>query len=120
MPIRVAFVSQDVELRSMLISVLGSEIMMLPASAAEPSRQAASESLLDAVILDLDLQSLNGNDNDDSQFHEIKGCGVPIIILAGDENRRGALDLVEQGAYGYVRKPPVVRELRAMLRGAYE
>ena len=43
-----------------------------------------------------------------------------MILLADDENRREALDLVEHGAYGYVRKPPVVRELRAMLRSAYE
>jgi DNA-binding NtrC family response regulator len=80
----------------------------------------ASDNLLDAVILDADFQSPCRGDKAVVAYHEIASCGVPVIILADDENRRKALDLVHQGAYGYVRKPPVIRELRAMLRAAYE
>jgi DNA-binding NtrC family response regulator len=112
MPIRVAFLSKDLKLRLMLTSVLGSEVVVK--AAMDPGRpsQTLADNVLDAVILDID--------SGECSFDEIADCGVPIIILADDESRREALDLVERGAYGYVRKPPVVRELRAMLRSAYE
>jgi DNA-binding NtrC family response regulator len=119
MPIRVAFASQDRELRSMLISVLGSEVAVLPPSDPERVCQLASDNMLDALIFDADFQSC-GNGPGGAAYDAIAGCGLPVIILADDENRRRALDLVEHGAYGYVRKPPVIRELRAMLRSAYE
>ena len=31
--------------------------------------------------------------------------------MANDESRSEALDLVERGAHGYIRKPPVVRRI---------
>ncbi len=40
--------------------------------------------------------------------------------MANDENRLQARELVERGAHGYVRKPPVVRDVKAMLRSASE
>jgi DNA-binding NtrC family response regulator len=120
MPIRVAFVSEDLKLRLMLISVLGPQVMVLPASHPERACQLASDNLVDVLIFDIDLQSAGREGLGESVFDGLVGCGAPVIILADDEKRRAALDLVEQGAYGYVRKPPVVRELRAMLRSAYE
>jgi len=120
MPIRIAFVSQDLKLRSMLTSVLGSDVLVTPASDPERASRMVSENRFDAVILDIDLQLLADNGPDEAPFDELANCGVPVIILAADENRREALDLVERGAYGYARKPPVVRELRAMLRSAFE
>jgi DNA-binding NtrC family response regulator len=120
MPIQVAFISQDLKLKSMLTSVLGQEVA-LAASDIDRACELASDSPVDAVIFDLDdlPRSYRGEPQAD-RFGEILGCGIPVIILADDERRRDALELVERGAYGYIRKPPVIRELRAMLRGAYE
>jgi DNA-binding NtrC family response regulator len=120
MPIRVAFVSHDLKLRSMLISVLGSDVVVLAPTDPERACQLVSRNMVDALIYDMELQPSRRDTSDESTFAEILACGAPVIILADDDNRRRALDQVEQGAYGYVRKPPVVRELRAMLRSAYE
>src|ERR1051325_5627660 len=115
MPIRVGFISPDLKLNSMLRSVLGSEISILTAPDAGRALQLASNDAVDVLILDIDEGG-----PETTRFGDFANCGVPVIILAEDETRREALDLVERGAYGYVRKPPVVRELRAMLRSAYE
>src|SRR4051794_30429655 len=105
----------------MLVTVLGPEYAALDASDIDQVRELASNNLVDAVVFDLDdLNRWESGERQAGRFSELVGCGAPVIILADDERRRHALELVERGAYGYVRKPPVVRELRAMLRGACE
>lgn len=120
LPIRVAFVSHDLSLRSMLMSVLGSEVTILPSSDPERACRLAAEDQIDAVLFDVELQVPRQNSSDASPFSEILASGVPVVVLADDDHRRAALDLVEHGAFSYVRKPPVVRELRAALRAAFE
>jgi DNA-binding NtrC family response regulator len=46
--------------------------------------------------------------------------GTSVVVLVDDNMRATASDLVRKGAYGYLRRPPSVRELRVMLRRAYE
>jgi DNA-binding NtrC family response regulator len=46
--------------------------------------------------------------------------GTTVVVLVDDTMRSTASDLVRQGAYGYLRRPPSIRELRVMLRRAYE
>jgi len=119
-PIRLGLISQDFQLRSMLISVLGSEVAVVRSSEPEEVCGLASQNQLDAVLFDIDVHLASKKDPQQDEFAAIAQYGVPVIILAGDESRRHALDLVERGAHSYVRKPPVVRELRAALRSAYE
>ena len=45
---------------------------------------------------------------------------VSSVILADDELRSTAVELVRLGAFGYCRKPPSIRELKTMLRRAHE
>jgi DNA-binding NtrC family response regulator len=104
----------------MLGSVLAPEVTILSAPDGEGATQLASANALDAIVLDADVDASKCNQTPMPWYGELAGCGVPVIILAGDAQRRDALDLVDQGAYGCVRKPPVVRELRAMLRRASE
>ncbi|HEX5431836.1 MAG TPA: sigma-54 dependent transcriptional regulator [Bryobacteraceae bacterium] len=42
------------------------------------------------------------------------------IVLADDGLRGAAGELINQGAYGYCRRPPSIRDLRTMLRQAHE
>ena len=46
--------------------------------------------------------------------------GVAWVIMADDGLRATADELVRQGAFGYCRRPPSVRDLRIMLRRAHE
>jgi DNA-binding NtrC family response regulator len=45
---------------------------------------------------------------------------TPCVIMAADDVRPVAAELVQQGAFSYCRKPPSVRELKAMLLRAHE
>jgi DNA-binding NtrC family response regulator len=119
MSIHVLLVSQDLNLRAMLGSVVGPEVTIATASSCERGIQLALGNALDAILLDADLEEADRIGTTGS-FDEIAGCGVPVIILAADHQRRAALETVERGAYGCVRKPFVVRELAAMLRSASE
>ncbi len=118
MPIRVGFISQDLRLYSILISVLSPEVLLLKTSEPDRARQLASDNKIDALIVDIDFHS--ARQDGEEAFQIVESSGAPVIVLAGDDKRREALELVERGAYGYVRKPPIIRELKAMLRGAFE
>ena len=71
------------------------------------------------MILDL-------NSNHDSLKERIAcarrmiGSDVAWVIIADDGLRATADELVRQGAFGYCRRPPSVRDLRIMLRRAHE
>src|SRR5215469_12032352 len=71
------------------------------------------------MILDL-------NSNHDSLKERIAcarrmiGSDVTWVIMADDGLRVTANELVRQGAFGYCRRPPSIRELRLMLRRAHE
>jgi DNA-binding NtrC family response regulator len=116
--IRVCIISPDLALKSALSSVLGPEFRIFAAGNEEAAEPTGS---FDAVILDLDSTSGRPEQLTDLFAEEGPGYnGTPIILMASDECRTHALDLVERGAYGYLRKPPNVREVKAMLRRASE
>jgi DNA-binding NtrC family response regulator len=71
----------------------------------------------DAVILDISSDCTY-----DLSFAEIiarsQSQGIPVVVVATDENRQQALDLLEQGAHSLIRNPPALRELKAAIRKA--
>ncbi len=78
-----------------------------------------SEKTCHVMILDL-------NSNHDSLTERI-ACArrmiaseVAWVIMADDGLRATADELVRQGAFGYCRRPPSIRDLRIMLRRAHE
>jgi DNA-binding NtrC family response regulator len=73
----------------------------------------------DVLMLDIARPCAPG-DSYEALLTGLLAQGVPVIILAGDEHRQKALDLVDAGAQGFVRTPPAVRELKAALRKACE
>jgi DNA-binding NtrC family response regulator len=71
------------------------------------------------VILDLD----SNQGELDAQivfFEEIVKSLIPVVLMADDDSRAMAAELVQRGAFGYCRKPPAVRELKALLLRAFE
>ena len=114
---RVGVSSEDATLAAVLSSVLGSDFAVLAAPPPEQITERVFDNGFDAVILDFDSSSRSGAMLLDSGVSKLS---APVIVMANDESRAQALDLVERGAHGYVRKPPVVRELKAVLRSACE
>jgi DNA-binding NtrC family response regulator len=116
--IRVGILSENTALVMSLSSVLGSGFVVMDVGDPEPADKLAADSHFDALLLDLEpasplLQRW-------ASFLESAEPPVPVILLASDENRRQALAFVGARAHGYIRKPLVIPELRAMLRAAYE
>src|SRR5581483_8349921 len=118
--IQIGIISEETTLAPLLSSVLGSEFLVIGIDDPERTEILGSDIQFDAFILDY-ASSTTCNRACARLFQGgAMPATAPVLILADDEDRRKALDLVERGAHGYVRKPPAVRELRAMLRSAYE
>ena len=79
----------------------------------------ASSRACDVIIVDL-------NSNRDSMKERIEfsrqliSLNVPLVIMADDGLRSTAFELVRNGAFGYCRRPPSIRDLKTMLNRACE
>ena len=71
------------------------------------------------MILDL-------NSNRDSLHERIEfsrqliASNTPSVVMADDGLRSTAFELVRNGAFGYCRRPPSIRDLKTMLNRACE
>jgi len=117
--IRVVLFSQDRTLRPLLSSALGKEFEFFIDSSETGINRLLSEDGCQIVVLDL-------NSNHQALRERVEcarrliASKVPLLVLADDGLRATANELVRQGAFGYCRRPPSVRDLRIMLRRAYE
>ena len=111
--------SQDCTLQPLLASALGKEFQFFFEKDEAGINRLLTEENCHVMILDL-------NSNHDSLQERIECARRMIaskmawVIMADDGLRSTAMDLVRQGAYGYCRRPPSIRDLRIMLRRAYE
>jgi DNA-binding NtrC family response regulator len=117
--IRIALLSDDHALQTLLASALGKEFHVELAT-----NEGGILRLIDVTecdVLILDLNSSNGATKERVESsRRILASQVPAIIMADDGLRSTAVELVRLGAYGYCRKPPSIRELKAMLCRASE
>jgi len=130
-PIRINLISEDQKLAMALGSVLGPEFVIETTPLKGKAWQMPADDQVDVQILDIDRQpgsssaradanAASENEQIDDLFAALIGRGGPVIVMAGDESHSHAQDLVERGAHGYIRKPPVIREVKALLRTAME
>jgi DNA-binding NtrC family response regulator len=117
--IRIGLYSEDRKLLSVLSSALGHEFQVQ----MEPDEDKVSEMLSDggwdAVIIDLD-SSQSSLKQRIASCKRIVASQVSSVVMADDSMRGLAEELVRLGAYSYCRKPPSVRELRAIMRRVHE
>src|SRR6266705_3153786 len=92
--IRIGLYSDDPKLQQILSSVLGKEFRVLLETTEEGINRMLADAGCDVVILDLDSSH--------------------------DTLRATAAELVRLGAHSYCRKPPSIRDLKALLHRAYE
>jgi DNA-binding NtrC family response regulator len=117
--IRVGLFSQDSSLEPLLSSALGNEFRFSWESTEQGIERLISTGYLNVVILDLNSRSDSLEERFESARRMVRRKAA-WIILADDGLRGAAGELVNQGAYGYCRRPPSVRDLRTMLRQAHE
>ena len=117
--IRIGLYTQDHTLQPLLSSAMGKEFQVLSESNEDGINHMLSVGGCDVMILDL-------YSNRDLCKERIAVCRriiaseISAVILADDELRSTAVELVRLGAYGYCRRPPSIRDLQIMLRRAHE
>ena len=119
MMIKIGLYSEDRTLRSLLSSALGKDFLIQQDSDAAGLRDLTSARGCDALILDL-------NANRDALHERIEmsrkliASNIPAIVMADDGLRSTAFEMVRNGAFGYCRRPPSIRDLKTMLNRACE
>ena len=117
--IRIGLLTDDGTLQPLLSSALGKEFTVQLAIDEEDIDGIAQGGACDVLIVDL-----NSNNNSAKarieRARRLIAKPIPSLIMADDILRGTALELVRLGAFGYCRRPPSIRELKAILYRAYE
>jgi len=115
--IRLLLFSQDRKMPLLSGPTLGDEIEVALESNLDKVKGLASNQCCDVVTLDLD----SGSADDHRTFvADMEAVRMPVVIMARDDQRDAALELVKRGAYDYFRKPAVLAELELVAHRAYE
>ncbi len=117
--VRIGLYSEDHTLKQVLSSALGSDFQITMEHTEETFCTLIASGHCDVALLDLDSHKKALNQYIDS-CRRIAGTQAPIVVIADDGMRSTAAELVRLGAFNYCRKPPSVRELKAMLLRAHE
>jgi DNA-binding NtrC family response regulator len=117
--IRVALVSEDLNLQSLLAPALGQEFEVVTEANLDALKNVSQHRSYDVVLLDIESESPNF-DTQAEWLAVLSQTGAMVVVLTDDEGRPHAIDLVARGAFNYCRKPPAMRELKAIIQRAYE
>jgi DNA-binding NtrC family response regulator len=117
--IRIGLYSEDRTLQPILASALGRDFQILLESNEAGINKLVASSECDVLILDLNSSQGSMQLRIESA-RRIISSQTACVIMADDSLRTTALDMVRQGAYGYCRRPPSIRDLKTMLRRAHE
>jgi DNA-binding NtrC family response regulator len=117
--IRLALYSTDPKLQPLLAPALGEDFYVIVEGDPDRLKETLSSGSVDVLLLDLDSnpQALKSQRD---LYNEINSIGVATVALADDDSRSLAIELVQNGAHSYCRKPPAIRELKVMVKRAYE
>ncbi len=117
--ITIGLYSEDRTLHPLLSSALGKEFSLQLESDADGMAARISSGGCDVMILDLNSH-YNSLQERIACAQRLIGSNVPAIILADDSLRSTAFELVRSGAFAYCRRPPSIRDLKALLSRACE
>lgn len=117
--IQVGLYTEDRTLHALLSSALGKEFHVLMESSAEAVNSHVSSGECKLLILDLNSNRNSLRERIEAARRMIESK-VPAVILADDGLRSTAFELVRNGAFGYCRRPPSIRDLKTMLSRARE
>jgi len=117
--IRIGLLSEDRALQPLLASALGKDFQVELATSEEEVDRQIRAAECDVLILDLALNAAHLKERIEWS-HRTIALQLPVVVLADDAMRATALELVRLGAFGYCRRPPSIRELKAVLSRASE
>lgn len=111
--------SEDPKLRPLLTSALRSDYNVIVESDPEEVKHLVNSGRADVLILDFD-SNFGSLDRQLQFYDELGDCPVPVVVMTDDVRRSTALELLQRGAYDYIRKLPSLVELKIVVRRAYE
>ncbi len=119
--IKVGLFSEDRTLHTLLSSALGKEFHLLQESDEDALRNMLVNSSCEVVILD----HYCNHDEDLDRFIEtsrrlVRKVSVPVIVMADEASYARMTEFILHETFGYCRRPPSVRDLKNLLRKAYE
>jgi DNA-binding NtrC family response regulator len=117
--IRIGLYSEDRSLQPLLSSALGREFQILLEPDEEGVKRLVASNGCDAIVLDLDSGQTSLTERLEAS-RRIIASPVTTVVMTDDGLRSTAVELVRQGAFGFCRKPPSIRDLKAMLYRANE
>lgn len=117
--IKIGLYSEDRTLRSLLSSALGKEFLVQQGSDADEMNDLVAACECDVMVLDLNSNRGSLEDRIASS-RQLISLHVPAVVMADDGLRSTAFELVRNGAFGYCRRPPSIRDLKTMLSRACE
>ena len=117
--IRLAVYSLDPKLCPLLASALNPEFKVVLAPDKEALRRIVEGTKADILVLDFDSNYLS-IEQQLAFYDEIRGCDLPIVVMADDLRRSTVFQFFQRGAFDYIRKPPSLIEFKVVTRRAYE
>lgn len=117
--IKIGLYSEDRTLGSLLSSALGKDFLVQQGSDAIEMNELIEARECDAMILDL-VSNRDVLHERIEISRELIATNVPAIVMADDSLRSTAFEMVRNGAFGYCRRPPSIRDLKTMLNRACE
>jgi len=117
--IRLALYSHDTKLQPLLASALKPEYTVAVESSQENIKRMVADHEADVLILDFD-SNYSSLEEQLAFYDEVGDCHIPIVVMSDDVTRSTAIELMQRGAYDYIRKPPSLIELKIVVRRAHE
>ena len=117
--IRLVLFSQDLKLQALLAPALGREFELTAESRPDHLNACLRARQADVFLVDIDPE----NFDTPSYVGILKGIndtGVTSVLMADDMGRATAIELLQHGAHCFCRKPPAMRELKAVVHRAWE
>src|SRR6476469_7512338 len=119
--LRIGLFSEDRALQPLLSSALGKEYQVVLALDEAAVDRLVETSSIDILLLDLDQSHKSATHKIERCTQMLAASNPPLmVIMAEDSLRSTAADLVRAGAFGYLRRPPSIRDLKSMLARAQE
>jgi DNA-binding NtrC family response regulator len=119
--LKVGLYTEDRSLQSILASALGKDFQVLPVSDEAGVTRLLEAGGADVTIVDLDSSHKSVLARIDCCRRVLENENTPVIVIMADDALRStANEMVKLGAYGYLRRPPSIRDLKTMLLRAHE
>ncbi|MFC5863787.1 sigma 54-interacting transcriptional regulator [Acidicapsa dinghuensis] len=117
--IRIGLFSEDRTMQPILASALGRDFQLVFAAEEALMIERIEADECDVVLVDLNSNAISAGKRIEAA-RRLVSQPVPLVAMVDDGLRPTGADLVRQGAFGYCRRPPSIRDLKMMLRRAHE